>query len=412
MVYFKRKFFPVFVATSLILSGCNQDSSSTAGEGYDQKTDTDTEFNQLAMVTDLTDNVITPTFENFLSQAQQQAESVSEYCSAEQAFANQELDQQALLLAQESAQSQWRATMNIWQQAELMLLGPLKDEDGALRNKIYSWPTINSCGVDYDVVYFLDGTVNGKPYDISLRTPSRKGLAALDYLLFNANLAHSCDANAAPPLWDNLTEVEQKLARCNFASEVAKDISNNAQLLLDVWLADNGYANKLKQAGTTDSEFATEHDAVNRISDVMFYLDSTTKDGKLAEPLGLVANVCGAQACPEAVESKYSAHSLANILNNLIGFEKLLTGNEGLGFVEYLKDVGDEETANAMTTDISNAITTINAYEQSLAETLANNPAQVEQTHADVKKVTDKLKIDFINSLALELPKTSAGDND
>ncbi len=412
MLHLKTKLLSAIATTTLLLSGCNQDSSSSAGEDYNQKKDTDTEFNQLAMITHLTDNVITPTFENFLSQAQQQSTSVTEYCSAEQAFAKQEIDQQTLTTAHDAAQGQWRATMDIWQQAELMLLGPLKDDDGALRNKIYSWPTVNSCGVDYDVVYFLDGTVNGKPYDITLRTPSRKGLAALDYLLFNPNLAHSCDITAAPPTWDNLTPTEQKIARCNFASEVAKDITNNATTLLDLWTAADGYANKLKQAGSTGSEFETEHDAVNRISDVMFYLDSSTKDGKLAEPLGLVVNECGAQACPEAVESKYSAHSLINILNNLIGFEKLLTGSEGQGFAEYLNDVGDEETANAMTSDISNAISAINAYEQSLAETLANNPSQVEQTHADVKKVTDKLKTDFINSLALELPKTSAGDND
>jgi len=408
----KKKLLTIIITSCLALSACNQETSSSAGEGYDKKKDTETEFNQLAMITALTDNIITPTFESFLSQAQQQAVLVTDYCNAEIAFDSQEIDQQALSTAQAAAQTQWRATMDVWQQAELMLLGPLLDDDGALRNKIYSWPTVNSCGVDYDVVYFLEGTVNGAPYDITLRTPSRKGLAALDYLLFSPSLEHSCDAGAAPPVWDSLTPTQQKIARCSFASEVAKDINNNANTLLDVWSAADGYANKLKQAGSTDSEFETEHDAVNRISDALFYLDSSTKDGKLAEPLGLVANECGTQACPEAVESKYSAHSFANILNNLIGFEKLLTGNEGLGFVEYLIDVGDEETANTMTADVTNAIADISAYEQSLAEALTTNPEQVEQTHAEVKKVTDKLKIDFINSLALELPKTSAGDND
>lgn len=412
MLNLKIKYLSIIATPLLLLSGCNQDSSSSAGDGYNQNKDTNTEFNQLDMITHLTDNVITPTFENFLNQAQLQATSVAQYCSAEKAFTNQEIEQQALISALESAKSQWRATMSVWQQAELMLLGPLKEDDGALRNRIYSWPTINSCGVDYDVVYFLDGTVNGKPYDISLRTPSRKGLAALDYLLFNNNLSHSCEVSAAPPNWENLTTAERKVARCNFANEVAEDISNNAANLLESWLAEDGYANKLKQAGTIDSEFTTEHEAVNSISDGMFYLDSSTKDGKLAEPLGLIANECGAQACPEAVESKYSANSFANILNNLIGFEKLLTGNDGKGFVEYLIDVGDKETANAMTNDVSNAISVINTYEESLAQALVNNPDRVEQTHAEVKKVTDKLKTDFINSLALELPKTSAGDND
>jgi hypothetical protein len=37
---------------------------------------------------------------------------------------------------------------------------------------------------------------------------------------------------------------------------------------------------------------------------------------------------------------------------------------------------------------------------------------KVTDTHTKVKAVTDQLKHDFINKLALELPKSSAGDND
>lgn len=412
MLHSKSKLLFTCLAATLTLSACNQDSSSSAGSDFNQTKNTSTEFNQLALITNITDNVISPTFEEFQGQTMLQTEAVVDYCVAEQAFADQEGDAQAVALAKEVAQNQWRATMNVWQQAELMLLGPLLDQDGLLRNKIYSWPLVNSCAVDYDVVYFKSGTVNGKPYDISQRTPSRKGLAALDYLLFNENLAHSCATSAAPPNWVDLVDQQRKLARCNFATEVAKDIKINADTLVQQWLASDGYANKLKQAGTTGSEFATEHDAVNRISDAIFYIDSATKDGKLATPLGLFANVCGAVACPEAVESKYSHHSLANIVNNLIGFEKLLSGKEGIGFTDYLVDVGDEETANALTADVTKAINTVNSFEANLADILVNEPDKIEQSHTEVKHITDKLKADFITSLALELPATSAGDND
>lgn len=417
MLHSKLTLTTITLAAIFSLSGCNQDTSSDAGEDYNNSQNTTTEFNQLALVTHLTDNIISPTFEQFLIQAENQVIAVSEYCAAEREFSEQIIGETSLTTKKEAAQTQWRATMDVWQQAELMLLGPLKDNDSSLRNKIYSWPILNHCAVDYDVVYFSEGTVNGQPYDITLRTPSRKGLAALDYLLFNPNLNHSCSLSAAPPHWDNLTNQQRSIARCNFANEVANDIKNNAYALIDLWSADDGYANKLKSAGSVNSIFTHEHDAVNRLSDAMFYLDSSTKDAKLAEPLGLFANECGATACPQAVESKHSAYSITNILNNLIGFEKLLTGNnnpqeQGVGFVDYLIDVGDQDTADTMITDVSNAILAIQAYEQSLAETLSNNPEQVAQTHSDLKKVTDKLKIDFIHSLALELPATSAGDND
>lgn len=65
-----------------------------------------------------------------------------------------------------------------------------------------------------------------------------------------------------------------------------------------------------------------------------------------------------------------------------------------------------------MAADIIAAIAASKNYQQSLTQALANDADRVEQTHADIKNVTDQLKTDFIKSLALELPKTSAGDND
>jgi hypothetical protein len=50
--------------------------------------------------------------------------------------------------------------------------------------------------------------------------------------------------------------------------------------------------------------------------------------------------------------------------------------------------------------------------EGNLKQALLNEKDKVELTHAKVKDVTDQLKLDFINKLALELPQSSAGDND
>ena len=283
---------------------------------------------------------------------------------------------------------------------------------GFLRSKIYAWPLANSCNVDFEVINFRSGEINGQPYNIANRAASRRGLAALEYLLFNDNLAHSCTVGAQPQGWNSETEQARKEARCLFAGEVAKDLNTSAQELVAAWDGDNGFADELKQAGTAGNQFSTELEAINRISDAMFYLDTATKDGKLAAPLGLFSNVCGSQACPEAVESIYANNSLDNIENNLLGFQKLLTGGEGIGFTDFLIDVGDSDTATTMTTNVEAAISNVQAYQSTLAQALADNEAQVTESHARVKAVTDTLKADFINSLALELPQTSAGDND
>lgn len=288
----------------------------------------------------------------------------------------------------------------------------LLDDDGALRNKIYSWLGVSRCGVDLDVVSFETGNINGVPYDIANRTPARKGLVALEYLLFNSNLDHSCTESVTPDGWNNRTEADRIVARCEFAAEIAGDIHNNAQALVTEWSAADGYAAALKNAGQTGSEFDDVHQAVNKVSDALFYIDSVTKDGKLATPLGLFANSCGTSVCPEDVESPLAFHSIENIASNLQALQSLYSGNEGVGFDDYLVDENDVETAETLTANIQSAITNVQAYESSLAQTLTDNEQQVTDTHAEVKSVTDQLKNDFINSLALELPQTSAGDND
>ena len=60
------------------------------------------------------------------------------------------------------------------------------------------------------------------------------------------------------------------------------------------------------------------------------------KDLKLGVPLGINAS-CSAVACPEIVESIYSANSFANIRDNLVAFRNLFTGAEGSGFDDYIR---------------------------------------------------------------------------
>ena len=413
----------VALSATFYLSGCGEEVTSSQGEGFNSQRNTDTDFNQTQLIISLVDNVITPNYQSFAQLANEQINAIDQYCQQEQASSENTTSDTVAddkLLAQES----WRLAMDNWQKIEMMQLQPLLNADGGLRNNIYSWPIRNTCGVDLDVTYFKNNEVNGQPYDISRRTASRKSMVALEYLLFNEALDHTCTGSVIPQSWNNQTEQYRKIARCEFATEVAKDVANNAQVLLNKWLGDDGvsgYAQTLKLAGTNDNEFATDHDAVNAISDAIFYLDKFTKDGKLAEPLGLFANECGAQACPEAVESKYSQHSIKNIINNLHGLKEFMQGQvasetsliEGaIGFRDYLIDVGDQETADSIDANIITAITHAQAYEMSLAETLTSDEDKVLQTHSDVKNITDQLKTDFINSLALELPKTAAGDND
>ena len=386
-----------------LLTGCNESTDSSHGADYNIGKEVETDFNEQALVANITDNIITPLFSAFGDVAQSQHQDVAAYCSA--------LKGGSVGDSLSNAQSSWQDTMLVWQQAEMMQVDPLLQNESKLRNDIYSWPDVFTCGVDQDTMFFRNGEFDGQPYDIDSRRANRKGLYALEYLLFNSSTNHSCQV-VPPEGWNNLTPEQINVARCEFATEVARDVTVNAERLQTAWAS---FATELTTAGQSGSSFDTVHDAVNHLSDAMFYLDSITKDAKLATPLGLVANSCGSQACPQDVESNYANHSVENLIQNLKAFELFFTGGgetERTGFVDYLNHVGDTDTAEKMTAAITAAISQLEAYQVTLAEALATDEAQVETTHANVKAITDELKTDFIQSLALELPKTSAGDND
>lgn len=407
------------IAKSLVLSAvcigitaCGESTSSTQGTQFGQgasnpTTPTDT-FNQTLLLESLTDNVIVPTYSNFVDYASQQHTAIQGYCQAVEAQSSD------IETTKTQAQQAWRNAMAGWQIAEVMQIGPLLENSASLRNKIYSWPNVSTCAVDQDVVLAQQAD-----YQIANRTSSRKGLDAIEYLLFSQNLDHSCTVFGTEPQgWSQLSEQERSSARCQFAQLAAQEIMNNADELLTAWEGDGsqaGFADTFKLAGQPDNVFLDVHDAVNDVSDALFYIDTLTKDAKLATPLGLFANDCGLEPCVENVESRLAFNSLANVISNIQGLNLIFLGGEddqAIGFDDYLIDVGDQDTADTMRADLAEVIQFAQSLQSSLTELLSQDPDQVQQVHDQLKDVTDNMKTDFIQSLALELPATSAGDND
>src|SRR5690606_29393153 len=92
----------------------------------------------------------------------------------------------------------WREAMVLWQRAELTQLGPtglmgsvLAGED--LRDEIYSWPLVNPCRIDQELV--------AKSYEDTDQLASAlinlRGLDALEYLLFHDGPGNACAATVS-----------------------------------------------------------------------------------------------------------------------------------------------------------------------------------------------------------------------
>jgi uncharacterized protein len=393
------------LASAVLLSGCGDGGSdggvdtSTAGACSN--------FDCQGMLKNLADNVMVPAMEEFQMQS-------TDLEAAMQAYQANSSDVAQKLAARQA----WDDAMLAWQAVEVMQTGPLVDNSAFLRDSIYSWPSRSTCAVDQEVI-----EAESDGYDIAQRTPLRKGLDALEYVLYTATLDHTCPSSTSTTQgWNERPDSERLAARLNYAVAAAGDLKRLADELLEQWaIGTDSFRDELLQPGTAASRFSTDQEAANAVSDALFYFEKKVKDTKLAEPLGLKGNQCnqGEPACARAVENFYSERSKQHIRQNLITFRQLFLGNhsdgtEGLGFDDLIDSASGENVSAAMEADINETRLAIDDLNLSLqvAVTDMNGVNQVVGIWESSKKVTDRLKNDFLTVLRLSIPVAAAGDGD
>lgn len=317
-----------------------------------------------------------------------------------------------------AARAAWTEAMSVWQRLELMQVGPaarMADSAGGegLRDEIYSWPIDNPCRVDLVVASqsYRDGGLEGG-------VPSERGLDALEYLLFVDSEGNACGETSSintEGTWEALGAGEVTQRRADYAATAAELVSQAATALRAQWAPDTGaFRAALVTAGQGSALYSTRRDAVNAISNALFYLDKETKDMKLARPAGLSG--CADPTCPDEVESFYSRTSADHIEVNLRAFSDVYFGGGDaagdVGFHDLLIAVGASELAAEMATAIANALEAAAASDESLFDRVTNDVEGVIALHGAVKTITDIMKSQFVVVLDLDLPQRAAGDND
>ena len=341
--------------------------------------------------------MVLPAFAAFESDVDALAAAVADWQSTLAAGGDGESE---LVAAQES----WVAAMVTWQQLELMQIGPAGSSLSAvggqdLRDEIYSWPTTNPCRVDQETV--AGGYTAPDFFEVSL--VNAYGLDALETLLFSGP-GNACpnqvDINSSGS-WAALGDAGIATARAAYAAALVDGVADTAAQLAGAWDPDGGdFAGKLAMVNV-ETPYASEQEALNAVFNGLFYLETATKDRKLAVPIGL--RDCAAATCPDDVELWASGTSLAAIEGNLIGFQALFTGAEGGGFEERLEAAGHADLAVEINDKTDAALARVRSMDGSLVEILASSPAEAEALHADVKAVADLLKGDLATVMMLEM---------
>lgn len=378
------------------------------------------EFNCADMLTSIVNNAVVPAIDNLTAKLNSLDSGVTQYCAS--------IDQEEEASQLSAAQTQWQEAMAVWQQLEVMQFGQIAEQ----RDDFYSWPLNDECKVDVDVVL---GQAND--YEIENRTAPRRGLDALEYLLFDNDLVNDklhvrCQTVGAGKItnvpglleWDDLTLLEQKTQRCKQSNNITRHLITRAEAL--------------KQSITTgvfDESITTYQDAADSISDALFYIDKNTKDVKANK--ALPASPSGSFNTGH-LESQYAQVSLSNIHNNLLGAKLLMTANGNIGFHDFLVAADQEDLANRMVSNLDLAIIASSESEISEDEATKSLFSIIDTAPLDqrtncinavagetsllgkvcalgtpvIQAFTSDLKNQFVLTLNFTVPSSAEGDND
>lgn len=301
-----------------------------------------------------------------------------------------------------TAQQEWFNTMIQWQELEVMQVASLGSslttvggED--VRDNIYSWPLNNPCRIDqvtatqdYTSTDFIDKAL------VSMR-----GLDAIEYLLF-ASLETECPSQV-PPLsdgtWQALSDSDIQGRRLEYALVLAQAIQVDLVEEQALWA----------QEFPLDL-YESDVKALNAVFNGMLYAEEMIKERKLHHPLGL-KDECSVD-CHLEVEGLYASISTEFLVANLKGLAAVVEGTDSGGFRQVLIGVGEEGIADEFEQTIEVLITQLEEIDEPLVDLIGSNPEKLDDLQEDLSNLTSLLKWDIATVLEMEIPQTSAGDND
>jgi uncharacterized protein len=424
------RFYGSMALLVLCLTGCVDKSRDIAspvaasggggstGSTNTSITGTEQAFDRAALMTNLVDSIFIPNYEATATLADSFSAgsgSLATYCDS--------IGTADEAVSLTTAQTGWLALMDAVQKTEMHVIGPALRNDEALHNRVHSYAagSLATCALDQAVI-----EASSTNFQVASRAFNQRGMGALEYLLFNSNLDHSCSSQIqATTTWNDLAESDRKAQRCELAEKLASDVAVASNLIYGQWTeGETPYRAEFLNEDSQGENFQL-------ITDGIFYLETFTKSQKLTIPLGL-DDKCSSLTCPSLIESPYSKTSLRNIRTNAAEFLTIFNGGEGLGFDDLINNEDFAEITSRFQGQLSLVDSKIAGMSGTLSDQLtlveadANDPACINafanpddesaipvcSLAGSLKRVTDDLKIEFVTIVGVAIPGRVQSDND
>ncbi len=383
------------------LAFCLAAAACSGGGDDGPPADAPVNFDRRALVRHVAADLLEPAYATFAERAAQLHADIQLHCTTLASGGDSEV-------TGANARITWGGAMDTWELLDAVQVGPVAATDGQLRSRIYAWPLLAPCTIDQDILKLRNSPAS---YDVNAVLDNARSMAGLEYLLHHDGTASNCAL--PPPGWETLAASPTDLARarCELAAVIAGDVRAHAEQLATTWSPSGGdYVGQLAAL--------PERDALNMISDGLFYVDRMVKDMKLGESAGIVINSCGTveEPCLREMEHRFADRGTQALRVNLRALRDVFTGaygaEGGLGFDDYLIAVGATDIAARMTANLDATVAAADAVSDSFTAALTTDRASVVAVHISAKTVTDDMKSQFLTVLGLDIPDDVAGDND
>ena len=169
-----------------------------------------------------------------------------------------------------------------------MQIGPLGSSISTIggenyRDEIYSWPLSDPCRIDQHIA--SESWTSDEFYEVN--TVYSYGLDALEYVLFSDSSSACSDDDPliSEGVWASLDSDTIQQRRIQFALHMSRNLQSRTETLIHTWSPEGeDFSGKLAQ---NDAPYGSPQEALNEIYNALFYLETMTKDKKLAQPLGI-----------------------------------------------------------------------------------------------------------------------------
>ncbi len=364
-----------FLSINAIIMACSSKDNPDPADSTDR----------VAMLTNVGNNIIIPSFEAFLANSKTLTVAADAYTADVQS--EQKLS---------ALQAAWLNTAKAWKMASLFTQGPI--ENDFLSSGIYFTPT-NYTSIEKAISQPTAPINNAYIEGLGANV---KGIPTIEYIIFNSS------GNAAVISGFSGAGATNRIA---YLKALCVNLETQSTTILSKWKADGD--NYLKTFITADGRDINS--SFGMLSNKMIDLIYTIKDERLGAPLGK-RNSGTPQ--PGLVDAPFSNASMVLMKAELQSIENTfngtsLSGASGAGFDDILDNAGAKSGSELLSTRIKNQFalvhTKLDLITSPLSTAVTSQTSLVSAAYDEVKKLQVMMEVDMINNLGVLL---TFSDND